>query len=124
MLYEVITLITMETLRQVAMTKDETLSRITSVALVSPDLDVELFRSQVRQIGKLPQPFLIFTSQKDKALRLSARISGVDTRLGNLENADRVITSYSIHYTKLYDVASIGSSRLSQTKPSGKFTSR
>ncbi len=83
-------LITMETLRQIAMTKDETLSRITSVVLVSPDLDVELFRSQVRQIGKLPQPFLIFTSQKDKALRLSARISGVDSRLGNLENADRV----------------------------------
>jgi esterase/lipase superfamily enzyme len=75
----------MEGLRQVALRGDvETLSHIAGVILFSPDLDVDVFREQARTIGELPQPFVIFTSRRDPALALSARITGEPARLGNL----------------------------------------
>jgi esterase/lipase superfamily enzyme len=60
------------------------------VVLVSPDIDIDVFRAQAARVGKLPQPFIVFTSQRDKALGLSARISGESERLGNLEDVERV----------------------------------
>jgi esterase/lipase superfamily enzyme len=77
------TSITMETLRQMAMS-GESMDRIDGVMLISPDLDIDVFRNLATRIGRLPQPFIIFTSQKDKALRLSGWISGETARLGNL----------------------------------------
>ncbi|KEP70333.1 hypothetical protein DL1_17395 [Thioclava dalianensis] len=83
--------LTMEALRQEALARDQSLlSRLNGVILVSPDIAVDVFKTQVRTIGKLPQPFVIFTSQKDRALRLSARLTGQSDRLGNLENVDRL----------------------------------
>jgi esterase/lipase superfamily enzyme len=38
----------------------------------------------------LPQPFIIFTSQRAKALSLAARLSGEPARLGNLKDVERV----------------------------------
>lgn len=80
-------LLSMETLRQMAIANPKSLSRmISGVILISPDIDVELFKKQADRIGKLPQPFVIFTSQKDRALRLSARLSGKHGRLGNVQD--------------------------------------
>ncbi len=79
--------LTMEALRQMALSGDRaTLDRISGLVLVSPDLDVDVFRKQVARLPRLPNPFIIFTSQKDKALRLSGWISGVPSRLGNLQD--------------------------------------
>jgi esterase/lipase superfamily enzyme len=47
-------------------------------------------RAQAVRIGKLPQPFLIFTSKRDKALALSARLTGQRDRVGNLASPDAV----------------------------------
>lgn len=78
----------MEALRQLALEKDDGLMRkIGGVVLMSPDVDVDLFRAEAKRIGKLPQPFLIFTSKKDRALALSARLTGETDRVGNLANA-------------------------------------
>jgi esterase/lipase superfamily enzyme len=63
---------------------------LSGVVLISPDLDVDVFRSQARDIARLPEPFLIFTSSKDKALRLSARLVGEPSRLGNLSKVERL----------------------------------
>ncbi|WP_415182373.1 alpha/beta hydrolase [Phaeovulum sp.] len=83
--------LTMETLRQMALTGNTRVpARLGGVVLISPDLDVDLFRAQARTIGHLPQPFVIFTSQRDRALRLAARLSGETERLGNLDNVDRL----------------------------------
>lgn len=77
----------METLRQMAIGGDRNVRpRLGGVVLISPDLDVDLFRAQAARIGTLPQPFLIFTSQKDRALGLAARLSGERARLGNLQD--------------------------------------
>ncbi|SIO20133.1 alpha/beta hydrolase [Vannielia litorea] len=84
-------LVVMETLRQMAIRNDrEVLPKLGGVVLMSPDLDVDLFRSQAKRIGTLPQPFLIFVSSRDKALRLSARLTGLPARLGNLADVKEV----------------------------------
>ena len=81
----------METLRQMSIGGNEAaLNRIGGVVLISPDIDVDVFRSQALRIGELPQPFMIFTSQKDRALALSARLTGQKDRLGTLEDVSRV----------------------------------
>ncbi len=83
--------LTMETLRQIAIAKERRLkSRISGVVLVSPDVDVDVFHAQARRIGKLPEPFVIFTSKRDRALALSARLSGQHERLGNIRDIGRL----------------------------------
>jgi esterase/lipase superfamily enzyme len=81
----------MESLRQMTIRGDtRTLGRIGGVVLISPDIDVDVFRSQAHAIGKLPQPFLIFGSDRDKILNLSARLTGEPERLGNLSEISRL----------------------------------
>lgn len=77
-------LLSMEALRQMAISDGQKgLSKIGGVVLISPDIDLDLFRQQAKRIGKLPQPFYIFTSSRDRALQLSARLTGQSARLGN-----------------------------------------
>jgi esterase/lipase superfamily enzyme len=83
--------VTMETLRQMSIRgESEALDRMAGVILISPDLDVDVFRSQARDMGKLPQPFVIFGSKRDRVLGLSALIAGDPDRLGRLEDVSRV----------------------------------
>ena len=83
--------LTMETLRQIAFQHDDRLmSRIRGVVLISPDIDVDVFHAQAVAIPVLPQPFIIFTSRRDRALMLSARLTGQRDRLGNLADVSEV----------------------------------
>ncbi len=83
--------LTMEVLRQIAIRGDRRLlSRIGGVILISPDIDVDVFRTQARAIGTLPEPFLIFGSDRDRYLNLSAIVAGEPERLGNLKDVSRV----------------------------------
>ncbi len=80
--------VAMETLRQMEIGGDRRVrSKIAGVVLMSPDIDVDVFREQARRMGNLPQPFVIFTSKKDRALALSARLTGQRDRVGNLPDA-------------------------------------
>ena len=94
--------LTMEVLRQAALRGDRRLlNRINGVVLMSPDIDPDLFRRQAEAIGKLPQPFIIFTSQQDRALGISALLSGRKPRLGvvnspeNVEGLDVKVVDFS-----------------------------
>lgn len=78
-------LLAMEAIRQIEIAQPGRAHRLLQgVALFSPDIDVELFRSQALRIRRLPDPFVIFTSRRDRALALSARLTGQRQRLGNL----------------------------------------
>jgi len=80
-------LLSVEVLRQMAISDRRLMNQtISGVILISPDIDVDLFRKQAERIGPLPQPFVVFTSSKDRALRLSARLSGKQERLGTVQN--------------------------------------
>ena len=81
----------METLRQLSIAEPGSAARdIDAVILISPDIDIELFRSQAARIGQLPQPFGIFVSRRDRVLSLSARLTGQRNRLGNVKNIEDV----------------------------------
>lgn len=84
-------LLVLEALRQMDIAERGRAARmVDGVILASPDLDIDLFRSQAAAIDPLPEPFVIFTSQRDRALRLSARITRQPERLGNLSDVEQV----------------------------------
>ena len=84
-------MLVMETLREMRLDGNATVTRhLGGVVLISPDLDVDVFRTEALRIGTLPQPFIIITSQKDRALALSARLTGQRQRLGNLADVTKV----------------------------------
>ncbi|MGJ8582879.1 MAG: alpha/beta hydrolase [Marinosulfonomonas sp.] len=77
----------METLRQMEISRPGTVrSSVNALILISPDIDVNVFKSQANRISKLPEPFIIFVSQKDRALGLSSLISGEKERVGNIQD--------------------------------------
>ncbi len=57
--------------------------RLKTVMLASPDIDIDLFRTQMAQIdGTLDGKLFILTSGDDRALRVSRRLSGGVERVG------------------------------------------
>lgn len=83
--------LSMETMRQMAIAAPGSVKRrIGGVILISPDVDPNLFRRQAARIGDLPQPFGIFISRRDRALALSARLSGERQRIGNVDRLDEL----------------------------------
>ncbi|GGA96547.1 hypothetical protein GCM10011491_26110 [Brucella endophytica] len=76
-------LVVMEALRTLAISgRRAPIDRLTSVMLAAPDIDVDVFREQVRDIGKLPRPFAVLVSREDRALNISSRITGGHPRVG------------------------------------------
>lgn len=85
------TMLVMETLRQIEIADPGWSKRaLGGVILISPDLDIDLFKSQADRFFALPEPFAIFVNARDRALALSARINGASARLGNLTDASRL----------------------------------
>jgi len=79
------TWLTMESLRQMAIRNDGVPSKIGNVILASPDLDVDVFRQQLADMGTNRPQFTVFVSKDDRALTLSRRISGNVDRLGQID---------------------------------------
>jgi esterase/lipase superfamily enzyme len=83
--------LTMEGLRQMALRDGpQAMDRIKGVVLIAPDLDLDVFRAQARDIGKLPEPFVIFGSSRDRILNISATLSGTGDRLGSIDNVAKI----------------------------------
>ena len=82
------TWLTMESLRQMAIRNNGVPSKISDVILASPDLDVDVFRQQLADMGPKRPKFTVFVSQDDRALTLSRRISGNVDRLGQIDISD------------------------------------
>lgn len=79
------TWLAMEALRQMAIRDRSVAKKIQNVILAAPDLDVDVFGRQIAEIGSTGPKFTIFTSQDDRALLLSRRISGNVDRLGQID---------------------------------------
>ncbi|MFT4959405.1 MAG: esterase/lipase superfamily enzyme [Paracoccaceae bacterium] len=82
----------METLRQIDIqTPGLAAQLVNSVILISPDLDIEVFRRQMSRLKRAPDPFVIFVSKKDKVLNVSSMLRGKGrVRLGNIDNIEKV----------------------------------
>ena len=59
--------------------------RLKTVMLAAPDIDIDLFRSQMSLIRKGQHKLFILTSKDDSALSFSRRISGGVTRVGSAD---------------------------------------
>jgi len=78
--------IIVETLRQLKFKgRSSIIKKIGGVALLSPDLDVDLFVQQAKDIGHLPQPFVIYSSKQDWVIgSLASYFHDGKQRLGNI----------------------------------------
>ncbi|MGR3660292.1 MAG: alpha/beta hydrolase [Paracoccaceae bacterium] len=59
--------------------------RLENILLAAPDIDLDLFRSQISQIPKSSQGYFVLVSKNDKALGFSERISGGVERVGSAD---------------------------------------
>lgn len=75
----------MESLRQMAIRRGRLPPSIHNVILASPDIDVDVFRTQWQALQRPDLRFTIFVSQGDRALALSRRLSGRVDRLGQID---------------------------------------
>ena len=74
-----------ETLRQAKLDdRSPFLKKLNQVVLLSPDIDVDVFRTQLDVIGKLSPPIIVVISKNDRALATSQRVAGGVSRVGNL----------------------------------------
>ncbi len=81
----------MEALRQLAISGDRDLgNRLGDVVLASPDIDFDVFRSQMVRYGKPDKPFILFLSKDDRALRISGLIAGNRPRVGDYSNTEDI----------------------------------
>ncbi|MGK0261086.1 MAG: esterase/lipase superfamily enzyme [Candidatus Azotimanducaceae bacterium] len=62
--------------------------RLKTVMLASPDIDIDLFRSQMSMIRKDLHNIYILTSKDDNALGFSRRVSGGVSRVGSADAAE------------------------------------
>jgi esterase/lipase superfamily enzyme len=77
----------METGRQVPASKRYAMGRkIDTVVLAAPDIDIDVFKAQLKRMGKPPVPYFVLVSRDDRALRLSRAIAGGKERVGAYSN--------------------------------------
>src|SRR6185312_8253 len=77
--------VTLEALRQMAIRDGRVAPKIKNVLLAAPDVDVDLFRESILDMGKVHPNFTLFVSQDDRALAISRRIWGDAVRLGAID---------------------------------------
>jgi esterase/lipase superfamily enzyme len=59
--------------------------KLKNVMLVAPDVDVDVFRTQIQRMGTARPRISLFVSQDDQALSLSKNIWGGVARLGDVD---------------------------------------
>ena len=74
-----------EALGQMSIRQGRIFPKIKNVIMASPDLDVDVFRSELLQIAKPRPRTTIFLSQDDKALTLSGHLGGEIDRVGAVD---------------------------------------
>jgi esterase/lipase superfamily enzyme len=75
--------VAVEALRQAKIAGDGDFGgKLDTVILAAPDIDVDVFKAQMKRLGVPKRPFIMFASSDDRALAISSLISGDKPRLG------------------------------------------
>lgn len=102
----------LESLRQMAIRNGGLPKKFKNVMLASPDVDVDVFRSQIADMGNPRPNMTLFVSRDDRALATSKRVWGDIARLGAInpdeapykkEMLDNNITVYDLTAVKSSD---------------------
>lgn len=84
-------MLSMEALRQIEIGQPGWSHRnLAGVVLIAPDIDIDVFLSQLESFERLPQPFVVFVSNQDRALELSGVINGRTQRLGRASDIEEL----------------------------------
>jgi esterase/lipase superfamily enzyme len=75
----------LESLRQMAIRNGRLPPKFKNVMLADADVDVDVFRSQIADLGQPRPQFTLFVSRDDRALALSRRVWGNVARLGAID---------------------------------------
>jgi esterase/lipase superfamily enzyme len=89
------TWLTVEALRQMAIRNGGIPAKIENVILAAPDLDVDVFRQQLADMGPKRPSIHRLRVRDDNALKVSRRISGNVDRLGAIDIRSRYIAHCS-----------------------------
>lgn len=98
--------LTMEALRQLAISNDRDIGNsLGDVVLASPDIDIDVFKSQLRRVGRPDRPFFVLVSRDDRALQISGILAGNRPRVGDYGN-DKALAALGV---TVVDVSSLSS---------------
>jgi esterase/lipase superfamily enzyme len=76
--------VTVEAFRQIKISGNlDHANKLGYVFLAAPDIDIDVFESQLRRFGKIKRPFYVVLARDDKALWLSGTIAGGVSRVGD-----------------------------------------
>lgn len=100
--------LTMETLRQAKIGgHGDFRGKLGEVILASPDIDVNVFRTQLDVIGRTKYPLTVLVSGDDKALAFSAFLAG-DERVGAVSTEDaKVIEATEKYRLRVVDLSKV-----------------
>lgn len=100
--------LTVEALRQLRLEgRDDVLARM-NVILAAPDIDADVFRTQMKVIGKLKQPIRILVASDDRALAVSRYISSSSQRVGTLDVKDPAVQAAAVESgVEIIDISGI-----------------
>jgi len=77
------TLLVMEGLRTLAaLGREDILEMVSPLILASPDIDVDVFKGQMRFLNPKPDPFVVIVASDDSALKLSEILRSGHARVG------------------------------------------
>ncbi|MEP2706019.1 MAG: alpha/beta hydrolase [Roseibium sp.] len=105
----------LETGRQMKQSNKRILeSKIGSVVMAAPDIDIDLFKSTLRHVGRPNKPYIIVVSRDDSALRVSRKLAGGIERVGAYSDDEELAELGAV----VIDVTDLKSS---QTSSHSKF---
>lgn len=98
----------MEALRQLKLQgRDDVLARL-KVFLAAPDIDSNVFETQLAVIGRMRKPITIFVSKDDVALQVSELLAGDSARVGKLDvNDPKVMDAAREKGVQVIDISAV-----------------
>lgn len=102
--------LTVEALRQLRLQGRHSVLDRLEVVLAAPDIDIEVFRSQLAVIGRMKSPITVLVSKDDVALRVSSKIAMSRERAGSIDVADPLVADAARRYhVRVVDISSLSS---------------
>ena len=101
-------LVTIEAMRQIVKTnRFGNDNRLRLVMMASPDIDLDLFETQLKDFGELKKLFFVFISSDDIALAASTTIAGGISRVGSAD--PERLAALGVNVIDLSDIEDTGS---------------
>lgn len=101
--------LTVEALRQLRLqSNNRALDQIDQVILAAPDIDIDVFRKQLKVVGNLEKPIIVLSTQDDLALATSRWLAGASAKVGALDIDDpRTIALAEERNLQIIDISDV-----------------